>query len=161
MNPARRNLPLLLLRAREAAMARFRPLLKGVNLTDQQWRVLRALSDAPGGLEPREIAARCVILSPSLTGILNRMVEQRFVTRAQSATDQRRQRVAIAPRGRALVDRLSPHVDAEYRRLEAAFGADALDRAYDTLDLLLRVLETPDTSVRSDAPRRPAARKAA
>jgi homoprotocatechuate degradation regulator HpaR len=165
MNPVHRNLPLLLLRAREAAMARFRPLLKEAGLTDQQWRVLRALSEAPGGLEPREIAALCVILSPSLTGILYRMVEQKLVTRAWSATDQRRQRIAIAPKGRALVDRLSPRVDAEYRRLELSFGAAALERAYDTLDGLLRALEARpahSASTMRDAPsRRPPPRKVA
>ena len=165
MNPVHRNLPLLLLRAREAAMARFRPLLKEAGLTDQQWRVLRALSEAPGGLEPREIAALCVILSPSLTGILNRMVEQKLVTRAWSVTDQRRQRIAVAPKGRALVDRLAPRVDAEYRRLELAFGAAALDRAYDTLDGLLRALEARPVrsavTVRDAASRKPAARKVA
>lgn len=159
MNPVHRNLPLLLLRAREAAMTRFRPLLKRVGLTDQQWRVLRALCEAPGGLEPREIAALCAILSPSLTGILNRMVEQKLVTREWSATDRRRQRIAIAPKGRALVDRLSPHVDAEYRRLEAVFGADALERAYDMLAALLHALDAPATTMRRDTSRRSEARK--
>ena len=40
-----RNLPLLLLQAREAVFARFRPLLNAVGLTEQQWRVVRALLD--------------------------------------------------------------------------------------------------------------------
>ncbi|NAW23594.1 homoprotocatechuate degradation operon regulator HpaR, partial [Salmonella sp. gx-f9] len=35
----RRNLPHLLLRARETLMARFRPILREHGITEQQWRV--------------------------------------------------------------------------------------------------------------------------
>jgi DNA-binding MarR family transcriptional regulator len=34
-------------------MARVRPLLKRAGVTDQQWRVLRALSESPGKLACR------------------------------------------------------------------------------------------------------------
>ena len=40
------SLPMELLKAREAAMARFRPMLRSHGLTEQQWRVLRALDHA-------------------------------------------------------------------------------------------------------------------
>ena len=49
-----RNLPQLFLKARESLMAHFRPILKHFGLTDQQWRILRAL-DEYSQLEPREI----------------------------------------------------------------------------------------------------------
>ena len=39
------SLPMELLKAREAAMARFRPMLRGHGLTEQQWRCLRVLWD--------------------------------------------------------------------------------------------------------------------
>ena len=48
MSPLRefdRSLPMALLRAREAVMARFRPLFRLHGVTEQQWRVLRALRD--------------------------------------------------------------------------------------------------------------------
>ena len=67
----RRNLALLLLSARESVMANFRPTLKAFGLTDQQWRILRALNSA-GEMEAGQIADTCKILSPSLTGILSR-----------------------------------------------------------------------------------------
>ena len=44
--PSRRNLALLLLRSREGVMAHFRAILHQHGLTEQQWRVLRALLDA-------------------------------------------------------------------------------------------------------------------
>ena len=38
-----RNLPLLLLQAREGVISRFRPILTEAGFTEQQWRVIRAL----------------------------------------------------------------------------------------------------------------------
>ena len=42
---ADRSLPIMLLRAREAVMKRFRPMLKAHGLSEQQWRVLRVLNE--------------------------------------------------------------------------------------------------------------------
>src|ERR1043166_1624554 len=39
-----RSLPMSLLRAREAVMRQFRPSLRSHGLTEQQWRILRALT---------------------------------------------------------------------------------------------------------------------
>ena len=63
---AHRNLPRLLLQAREAVMAHTRPALRAHALSDQQWRVLRVL-DESGPTAPTQLAAECVILMPSLT----------------------------------------------------------------------------------------------
>lgn len=53
-----RNLPLSLLRAREAVLCHFRPILTQFGLTEPQWRIIRALLDAKE-LEPREICEIC------------------------------------------------------------------------------------------------------
>ncbi|MBL8355834.1 MAG: homoprotocatechuate degradation operon regulator HpaR, partial [Delftia acidovorans] len=66
-----RNLPLLLLQARESVIARFRPILQAHGLTEQQWRIVRALLES-GPLEPRQIVEICRISSPSLAGVLAR-----------------------------------------------------------------------------------------
>jgi len=46
-----RSLPMSLLRAREAVMRQFRPALRRHDLTEQQWRILRALA-AIDAIEP-------------------------------------------------------------------------------------------------------------
>ena len=51
---AHRNLPLLLLQARERVINRFRPLLNAQHITEQQWRIVRLLLES-GPLEPRQI----------------------------------------------------------------------------------------------------------
>src|SRR5665647_1001577 len=50
-----RSLPMALLRARESVMRHFRPSLRAHGLTEQQWRILRALS-SHGEIEVTELA---------------------------------------------------------------------------------------------------------
>jgi homoprotocatechuate degradation regulator HpaR len=141
--PSRRNLPLLLLRAREGVMAHFRAILNQHGLTEQQWRVLRALLDA-SPLEPRQICASCQLLSASATGVLARMEELGLVQRERMAEDQRRVHVSITPKSRALARKMAPQIDAQYRQLEQALGAELLEQVYATLDrLLLRLEQLP------------------
>ena len=52
-----RALPIALLRAREAVMWRFRPLVAAASLTDPQWRVLRVLNEF-GPLDPTQSPMR-------------------------------------------------------------------------------------------------------
>src|SRR6201993_4442188 len=75
-----RNLPLLLLQARERVLSHFRPLLNANGVTDQQWRIVRVLYEVPS-LEPREIVELCRISSPSMAGVLARMEEVRLGVR--------------------------------------------------------------------------------
>ncbi len=144
--PLRRNLPLLLLQAREAVMARFRGILNANGVTEQQWRVIRALlEESP--LEPRQICERCQLLSASATGVLARMEELGFVQRERMANDQRRVRVSITAKSRALARRVAPLAAAEYARLEQAIGSARLAQVYSMLDdLVLRLgaLEAED-----------------
>ena len=149
MNPTRRNLPLVLLHAREAAMGHFRPILKHHGLTDQQWRVTRVLSETDEPLEPGRIADACKILGPSLTGMLKRLDEMGLIDRTWSPVDQRRQRVSLTAKGRALVDRMTPLIDKQYRLIEEAFGQGQLDEIYNLLDRLTARLQREIPSVMS------------
>ncbi|MFY9512877.1 MAG: homoprotocatechuate degradation operon regulator HpaR [Rubrivivax sp.] len=137
--PLRRNLPLLLLQAREAVIARFRPILNAHGLTEQQWRVVRALL-AHETLEPREIVEVCCISSPSLAGVLARMEETGLVRRQRVDRDQRRVQVALTAKSRALAARMAPQVEAAYAAMEAQLGSMALDEFYATLDRMLAAL---------------------
>ncbi|MCP4224610.1 MAG: homoprotocatechuate degradation operon regulator HpaR, partial [Actinomycetia bacterium] len=56
IRPFTESLPMALLQARESAMRLFRPLLAEHDLTEQQWRVLRALAGARRGVEVTTLA---------------------------------------------------------------------------------------------------------
>jgi len=114
-----RNLPLLLLQAREHVIARFRPILNAHGITEQQWRIVRALIDT-GPLEPREIGDLCRISSPSLAGVLSRMEETRLhqaqAPRSRSAPAARFAHVAQPYPGRPHGPRRSKQRTATSRR---------------------------------------------
>ncbi|HKW82679.1 MAG TPA: homoprotocatechuate degradation operon regulator HpaR [Burkholderiaceae bacterium] len=134
-----RNLALLLLQARESVMAEFRPLLNEHGLTEQQWRVIRALLQ-DGPLEPRQLCERCQIVSPSLTGVLARMEELDLVRRERMAGDQRRLLVSLTTRSKRIAAKMAPHVQARYAAMERELGPELTAQLYATLDALLERL---------------------
>ena len=135
-----RNLPLLFLQARERVFARFRPILNDNGITEQQWRIVRALLES-GPLEPREIGALCHLSSPSLAGVLARMDDLGLVNRERLASDQRRDKVSLTAKSRQLAARMAPRIEATYRELEASLGGDFAQRLYAMLDELIDRLE--------------------
>ena len=135
-----RNLPHLLLYARETLMAHFRPVLHAAGVTEQQWRVLRTLSET-GAMEPNQIARSCQILSPSLTRMLAGMEEQGLIKRVRSSADQRRQEISLTPKSHKLIDRMRPHVDAKYQEIEAKIGKELLDRLYHDVDTMVALIK--------------------
>jgi homoprotocatechuate degradation regulator HpaR len=138
---AHRNLPRLLLQARESVMAHTRPSLREHGLSDQQWRVLRVLGEH-GTVETGRVAREAYILGPSLTGVLARMERDGLVRRERDPADQRRTVVEATPRGKRLVDRLSTAIEAHYQWLEQSLGKQKLVQLYGLLDELIE-LEQP------------------
>jgi homoprotocatechuate degradation regulator HpaR len=134
-----RNLPMLLLQVREAVMTQFRPVLNAHGVTEQQWRVLRALTQT-GPLEPRQLCEACQIVGPSLAGVLKRMEEAGWVQREKMAADQRRVSVSLTPGSSRLVAKMAPLIEARYEAMEAVVGRDTIDATYASLDRLLTCL---------------------
>jgi homoprotocatechuate degradation regulator HpaR len=141
-----RNLPRLLLEAREAVMRHTRPSLRRHGLSDQQWRVLRVLGEHaadPDGVEISRVAREAFLLGPSLTGVLARMERDGLVTRQRCPNDGRRMLVRATAQGLALVQALSREIEAHYAWLEARLGKPRLQQLYALLDAVI-ALEASD-----------------
>ena len=138
-----RNLPLLLLHARERVIARARPILHKHGLTEQQWRIVRALLDS-GPVEQREVVVLCGISNPSLAGILGRMEEMELVMRERLDYDQRRVRVSLTAKGRAVAARIAPKIEMIYVDIESRVGPDFMKQFYQMLDALIAASGDPD-----------------
>ncbi|HEY3851754.1 MAG TPA: homoprotocatechuate degradation operon regulator HpaR [Steroidobacteraceae bacterium] len=141
----RRNLPLLMLRARERVLGHFRPLLNGNGVTEQQWRIVRVLFESEP-LEPREIGDLCRLSSPSLTGVLARMEEIDLVSCKRLKHDKRRVEVSLSPRGRALAARMAPRIEEIYTSLERLLGENFCRQLYGALDEMIVKLEAVENS---------------
>lgn len=116
---------MLLLRARETTMARFRPILHAHGITEQQWRVLRALHDL-GELTAARLAAECSILAPSMTRIVRKLTEHGLVGTRRSAKDQRELKVSLSGGGRRLIEEIGPQIEREYAKICERLGPERL-----------------------------------
>jgi homoprotocatechuate degradation regulator HpaR len=126
-----------LLRAREAVMARFRPLLAAHGMTEHQWRVLRVLAES-GPMDATLLSARCSILKPSMTLMLRTLVERKLVARRRDSADGRRLVLEVTPKATALIMKITPETNAIYGELETEFGQERVERLLDILDELAR-----------------------
>lgn len=137
---ARRNLPLLLLRARESALSFHRPALRKYGLSDQQWRVLRVLAEC-GVLETGRLAHETLLAGASLTGIIDRMERGGLVRRKCDQKDKRCTLVEATPIGTRLARQLSPSIESSYGSLEASLGRQNLASLYVLLDEVVAAME--------------------
>lgn len=129
------SLPMALLRTREAVVQRFRTVLSRHGLTEQQWRILRAL-DGRDGLEVSLLAEQCRILLPSMTGILKRMESRGLVRRDANQADGRSTLVRLTEASEALLEQIKPEVVEVYKEIERILGKRKLEQLYALLEEL-------------------------
>src|ERR1700710_4454 len=134
-----RSLPMALLRAREAVMRQFRPSLRQHGLTEQQWRILRALA-AVDAIEGTELARVAFLLGPSLSRILRDLEARHLIERKVAKTDLRRAVVSISAKGLKLIEAVAPSSEAIYAAMTRRYGARKLADLQDMLAALERSL---------------------
>lgn len=140
----RRSLPIALMRSREKVMAPIRDMLRASGLTEQQWRVLRILSEF-GPQDLTEIARQACLLMPSLSRIIRSLAQNGLVIRASDTKDRRRQTVVISPAGQHLIDDnlvQATQIAANYRNQLGAARYELL------LDLLTELEQGPPYPVK-------------
>ncbi len=126
-------------------MSRFRPMLRQHGLTEQQWRVIRALA-AYQKIDASELARRSFLLSPSLTRILQFLERAKLIKRSSDANDQRRSVFALTEKGRRIYDEVGPDSELLYAAIESQFGADKLETLYTLLAEFYTALAESNTA---------------
>ena len=135
LSPISRSLPIALIRAREGTMIPIRVMLAKTNITEQQWRVLRVLSEY-GTLDTKTLANRASLLFPSLTRIAATMRKKGLITQTRDELDRRRQFIDITKAGQMILD------DNEAQALKIVEGFKkilGIDDYEALLDLLARL----------------------
>lgn len=127
-----RSLPMLLLRGRDAAMLHFRPILHEAGLTEQQWRVLRALKDSiPSDIS--SLAKKCYVLLPSMSGIVQRLETKGLVQRQENSNDQRSSLISLTSEGESVIQELIPRLSACYQVIQELMTEEKLEQLYSLL----------------------------
>lgn len=143
-------------------MRRFRPALRDQGVTEQQWRILRALAHS-GPMEVTALAEATFLLAPSLSRILPDLESRRLISRRQLDSDRRRALVTIEPAGLRLIAAHAPDSEAVYGEIARLFGEERLERLLGLLQQLEHVLaenRREDEPPASDSRRPPRRRRA-
>lgn len=106
-------------------MLRFRAMLREQGITEQQWRVLRALATDEAFEIPRLVSAT-FLLGPSLSRIIADLEKAELIAVELHEADQRRKIISLAPRGAELMERVAPLSEEIYAEIAARIGAGRL-----------------------------------
>lgn len=132
LRPFSRSLPMALLRAREAAMRLFRPSLQANDLTEQQWRVLRALGSVEA-VDATGLANLTFLLAPSLTRILRDLEARKLIRRRVDPQDRRASEITLSRSGLELMREVGKESERIYRGIEDRLGPARLARLMELL----------------------------
>jgi homoprotocatechuate degradation regulator HpaR len=131
------SLPIMLYRAIDVVMPRFRVIFKEYGLTEQQWRVLRVLWEIQE-ISHNELAELTLISPPSLVGVLDRLRTMELVERRRSALDRRVVYIASTEQGRDLRDQIMPAVQQTYFELRESIDVEVWRNLLDGLDEIVK-----------------------
>ncbi len=130
-----RSLPIALIRAREGVMAPIREMLAETGITEQQWRVLRVLSEY-GRMDAKTLADRSSLLFPSLTRIAATLRDKGFLTQTRDDIDRRRQFIEITADGQKIIDDRIEQSTQIVADLKQSIGHENYEQLLDLLALL-------------------------
>ena len=130
-----RSLPIALIRAREGVMAPIREMLSETGITEQQWRVLRVLSEH-GLLDTTTLAERSSLLFPSLTRIAASMRDKGLITQTRDEIDRRRKLIEITAAGQKIIDDRTSQSIQIVDDIKTKLGTDNYETLLDLLGLL-------------------------
>jgi homoprotocatechuate degradation regulator HpaR len=120
-----KSLPIAMLRAREAIMLSFRPVLAKHGFTEQQWRVLRVLGEK-GPADAGQVAFDACILAPSLSRIIGKLEKDKYISRFIDAKDGRRINLSLTSLGKETLQKIVPEIGIIYNSLEKSYGEEKL-----------------------------------
>ena len=143
----------LLREARAVHKQRMQPFLRELSITEDQWRVLKALnkSDAlsENGLDAKSISQQTGIVASSLTGVLGRMERDGLLSRAKCVNDGRAIIIRPTELGKNKLQTFSHIVQDYYSSIERSLGEGKMKTLYSLLHELIVLGENPTEEMRS------------
>jgi DNA-binding MarR family transcriptional regulator len=134
-SPITEHLAYLLAQANREVNRQLEMRLSEEGVPVEQWRILKVLSDGRGH-SMGELAEAVLLNHPTLTKMIDRMVSDALVYRAQDPEDRRRVLMFISDRGRVLCRRLNSLAVRQEEHLAESYG----DKATNELKRLLENL---------------------
>jgi DNA-binding MarR family transcriptional regulator len=105
------------LRTNDQYQIRFARLFRAYNLTPSQYNILRILRGDGAPLPILEIANRTITVVPGITGLIDRLEKEGFVTRKRCAKDRRVIYVALTEKGQKTLTTLDEPLEELHEKL--------------------------------------------
>lgn len=134
-SPITEHLAYLLAQANREVNRQLEMRLSEEGVPVEQWRTLKVLSDGHGH-SMGELAEAVLLNHPTLTKMIDRMVSDALVYRAQDPEDRRKVLMFISDRGKVLCRRLNSLAVRQEEHLAESYG----DKATNELKRLLENL---------------------
>jgi len=134
------------------ARHRLQALLASHNLTPPQYTAMRSIETRGNSISVSALAEADHQVTPTITGILNRLEERGLVIRRRSPTDRRHQMASLTPQGQDILNKINEDI----RRGMGAFLTDLApaERALliDSIRSLTDRLASHSTETRKEDP---------
>lgn len=104
-------------------MVRLRPILRRHALTEQQWRVLRTVSEK-AEMDLTRLAELSSLMPASLSRIVQDLTERKLVSRRIRGKRHRHAPIYVTGAGHALIAKLSPDIVAINAEMLRLFGEE-------------------------------------
>jgi DNA-binding MarR family transcriptional regulator len=131
----RLRLWLRILRATRAIEAELRERLRvQYQMTLPQFDVMAALARAESGMTMTELSRKLMVSNGNVTGIIDRLVNDKLVLRQAPAQDRRSFVVRLTPKGAAQFETVAREHEEWVNKLLSDFDADETERLIGTFD---------------------------
>lgn len=127
---------MMLHRTLDAVIPKYRAVFKEHGISEQQWRILRVLWERQS-CTSAELAKIALLPSPSMVGIIDRMIKRSLVSRDRSEDDRRIVHVSLTDKGRDLQNELMPKIEAIYKTIINQCDPDAWQTMIDTMQIVI------------------------
>jgi DNA-binding MarR family transcriptional regulator len=108
---------------------------EGVSL--DQWRLMKTLSEA-GGMTMGKLADELALNHPTVTKLVDRMVQDALVYRVPDPNDRRKVRMFLSDKGSALLASQSKRVQDHEAKVEDNYGNEDAQRLKDMLENFIK-----------------------
>ncbi|GLR50615.1 MarR family transcriptional regulator [Shinella yambaruensis] len=108
---------------------------EGVSL--DQWRLMKVLSES-GGLPMGKLAEELALNLPTLTKLVDRMVQDALVYRVPDPADRRKVRMFLSDKGAAMLASQNKRVEEHEAKVEDSYGNEDAQRLKTMLESFIK-----------------------
>lgn len=120
----------------ELMRARMERLLQPFGVSGNGHNLLQVVSGAGQALTPSEIGERLIVTTATVTGLVDTLERNGFVTRTRDDSDRRKVLVGITREGRGVLDRIEPVLIEHEKQWSAGVEGTARERLIRSLGAL-------------------------